>query len=223
MIRGRPMTTIALRTPLVYNQIQAASRIHARLESWIHIDAALDALRVTLPNFDISSCLVKAAAVNQLYGTNVMYLPTVAVHVSEVLARNKETDLVEELATVEIGGKTVRYVSFASKFAHFFVDKDRYPIVDSYARIRLNYHLSGVRLADPPAYAEYVAAHAALIELADLRCSGRELDRYLWLSGLHQVWSRGEQRINVEVRGLFERSDGDVALSRDLLELSKGL
>jgi hypothetical protein len=105
-------------------------------------------------------------------------------------------------------------VSFASKFVHFFVDRDRYPIFDSYALGGLRHHLSGTKLStdNPPPYAHYVGALNNLVELAGLACSGRELDRYLWLSGLYRTWSRNPSaQINVEAKRLFEQHDAAVA------------
>jgi len=183
------------------------------------MDTALASLSASYPDFDPTSCLIKAAAINQFYGTNVYELPAVANHISTVMTSGQAEDLVEALATVSLQGKTTRYVSFASKFAHFFVDETQFPIVDSYARTRLLYHLSGVSLPDPPKYADYVAAHRALIDLAALGCSGRALDRYLWLSGLHDAWARGERRINVEVRTLLDGAAVDSDVLRELRAL----
>lgn len=56
----------------------------------------------------------------------------------------------------------------------------------------LRTHLAGVRLStdNPPPYRDYEEAIAALMSLTSLACSGRELDRYLWLAGRHQAWQR---------------------------------
>jgi hypothetical protein len=203
-------------------QVDAATRIHNRLASWKATDAALDELARSMPGFSLGECLVKASAINQLYGTNVYALGRMAEHLAQVLKEAQSDDLVERLATLNTNGKPRRHLSFASKFAHFYIDKDCFPICDSYAIERLRFHLAGVRLPtdNPPQYAEYVAAHQALISLCGLGCTGRELDRYLWVGGLYRAWSRNyDAPINVEVRTLFLESDEDAALRQDLIEL----
>lgn len=210
---------LTLKTALTTEQIAAATRLHGRLSSWQATDAALDLLAERLPGFDLDSCLIKAATVNQLYGTNVYALTRVGAHLASVMASADRDNLVERLAAVSTEGKVRRHLSFASKFAHFFVDKDRYPIFDSYAVRGLRHHLDGVRLPydDPPAYADYVEALDALVRLSGVGCSGRELDRYLWLGGLYRAWHRDHAaKINVEARDLFLLSQSDLAVRADL-------
>ena len=66
----------------------------------------------------------------------------------------------------------------------------------------------------------YVSALEALTALSGLNRTGRELDRYLWLRGLHEAWTRNPKaEINVEARGLFERAARDGDVGRDLAAL----
>ena len=121
-----------LAVPLSMSQIEAANRLHSKLLQWQITDRALHALHVNLPGFDIEATLLKVAAVNQLYGTNVYAVMRMAQHITKVMltAGNMEdTDLVEKLASLP--GR--QHLSFASKFAHFFIDMERFPIYDSYA------------------------------------------------------------------------------------------
>ncbi len=213
---------LSLKTALTAEQVAAATRLHSRLTSWRATDAALDLLAQSVPAFDLSACLIKASAINQLYGTNVYALTRASAHAAEVMASPAGDDLVERLAAVPTGGKVRRHLSFASKFAHFFVDKDRYPIFDSYAVRGLRHHLEGARLPydDPPAYADYVEALSTLTALSGIECSGRELDRYLWLSGLYRAWRRdAEAKINVEARDLFIGVEDEPVIRDDLLRL----
>ncbi len=210
---------LSLKTALTAEQVAAATRLHERLTSWKATDAALDLLAQRVTGFDLRACLIKAAAINQLYGTNVYALTRVGAHVAGVMASQADGNLVERLAAVPSEGRVRRHLSFASKFAHFFVDKGRYPIFDSYAVRGLRHHLDGTRLPydDPPAYADYVEALGALTALSGLKCSGRELDRYLWLSGLYRAWRRdAEAKINVEARDLFVRAEREPAIRDDL-------
>jgi hypothetical protein len=215
---------ITLKTPLTAAQVAAATRIHERLNSWKATDAALDGLATSMPGFDHETCLIKASAINQLYGTNVYALPRMAKHLCDVMSEAPiDDDLVERLAALPTDGKIRRHVSFASKFAHFFIDRDRFPIFDSYAQERLRFHLSGATLPtiNPPQYPDYVAAHNALIKLCGLQCSGRELDRYLWVGGLYRAWSKNNNApINVEIRGVFEGAANDQGIAADLATLA---
>jgi len=214
---------ISLKVPLTAEQLDAATRLHVRLVSWKATDAALDLLAKRIPEFDFGACLIKASAVNQLYGTNVYALNRVCAHVSDVMKSPDADDLVERIATFREGEKTKHYVSFASKFAHFFIDKDAYPVFDSYALQGLRHHLAGVRFPTDgsPPYADYVAGLASLKTLASLSCSGRELDRYLWLSGLYRAWSNNPKApINLEARSVFDRKSEDPAINDELRVLS---
>ena len=60
-----------LAVPLALSQIKAAIRLHEKLGRDAPSERALDLLHGRLPSWDLESCLVKSAAVNQLYFTNV--------------------------------------------------------------------------------------------------------------------------------------------------------
>jgi hypothetical protein len=208
-----------LAVPLLPSQIEAARRLYAKLELWQATNAAFMALRQAFPRFDLHASLLKAAAINQLYGTNVFAIVRMAQHISDVMRQRGDAPanlaLVEEIARLDDpaeGGKTRRHLSFASKFAHFFIDKDRFPIYDSYAAMTLRYHLQGRAVAptDPPPYARYDADIEVLQQHLGNSYSTSDLDAYLWLAGLYMEWSkpRAEGRqpeINREVRELFSR------------------
>src|SRR6476620_7956329 len=92
-------------------QVDAAIRLHERLEGWRNSDVALMRLRDSMPEFDSASCLLKTVAVNALYGTQVLALVRMAGHVATILqASDTVTDnveLVEKLAMLpgRAGGK----------------------------------------------------------------------------------------------------------------------
>lgn len=107
----------------------------------------------------------------------------------------------------------------AAKFAHFFIDRDRFPIFDSYVQERLRFHISGANLPtiNPSNYSDYVAAHNALIQLCTLECSGRELDR----TPGSVAWSKNNKApINVEIRRVFEAAANDPGIGADLAALA---
>src|SRR5438874_11882465 len=112
---------------LTMSQIEAANRLHQQLPQWKVTDCALHKLKVQFQGFDSESSLLKVAAINQLYGTKVFAIVRMAEHIEKVMANASSMDdvgLVNEIATLS----DMKHTSFASKFAHFFVDAERFPI-----------------------------------------------------------------------------------------------
>jgi hypothetical protein len=216
---------MSLVVPLLQSQIDAAQRLYRRLAMWRATNDAFGVLQQTLPGFDVHASLIKAAAVNQLYGTNVFAITRMAQHIVIVMQHRGGTpvdlSLVEDIATLRDSveeAKPRRHLSFASKFAHFFISDTLFPIYDSYAAMILNYHMCGRATApdSAPPYADYVAALKTLHAQPGIACSMKELDAYLWLTGLAIAWRKpraaGKQvPINREVRELFAHG-GDVAV-----------
>ncbi len=130
---------MGLAVPLTMSQIEAANRLHRKLLQWKATDNALCALKERFPGFDVDSSLLKVAAIDQLYGTNVYAVVRMVEHVTEVMCQVSTLDdveLVGEIATLA----NMKHTSFASKFAHFFIDEERFPIYDSYAVKMVEYH-----------------------------------------------------------------------------------
>ncbi|CAN5628010.1 hypothetical protein BH09ACT8_BH09ACT8_61520 [soil metagenome] len=212
----------APRVPLLPEQVEAAQAIYSTYTpSWRRVDAALTALAATMPDFNADAVLLKAVVVNSLYGTNVYAIDHTAQHVFHVLdgveLSSAGAELVEAMATVRLPeGKTIRYRSFASKFAHFFIDNDRFPIHDSFAAKMLREHL-GKDAPTPDSGATYMsieAAFRALAYSAGLGSDTRGLDRYLWMIGQYRDWTkRPSAQINSELRGVFEADPPELAVS----------
>ena len=76
-----------LTVPLAPEQIAAASRLHDQFPEWNAIDQALLALRERFPHFGLKSALLKVAALNQLYGTNVYAVVRMAQHVVSTMGK----------------------------------------------------------------------------------------------------------------------------------------
>ncbi|WP_211233859.1 hypothetical protein [Thermacetogenium phaeum] len=110
---------------------------------------------------------------------------------------------------------TWTFRSFASKFAHFFIDPNQFPIYDSYAVKMLTYHLNG-KGREGLSYEQFAAGFSALKDALDFPVTTRELDRYLWLAGQLRAWKglspwrRPYTGINSELRRLFESPAGEV-------------
>jgi hypothetical protein len=166
--------------------------------------------------------------INSLYGTNVYAIPRVANHIVEVMARvNVEfagPELVEQLAvTLPVGKvKGRRHYSFASKFAHFFVDPQRFPIMDKFAKEMLKFHLGrGFTSNSVHPYLAFCKNYELLKKEVGFTGSNRELDHYLWLAGEYLAWRKNRKaQINGDARSLFENRAADIMADLDTLTLS---
>jgi len=195
-----------LAVPLLPSQIRAAVELHDRLEWWKLSERAFRQLREVLPGFEREAVLVKAPVINSLYSTGVMAIWAMAEHIATVMKSPPKDSvvLVEKIARIPSVNKN--FYSFASKFAHFFVDAARFAIYDSYARKMVAYHLGKGEANSYRAFSEDIAE---LQRVAELSCSLRQLDYYLWLAGNYRKW-RARGAIGAEVRGLFEDPPAEV-------------
>lgn len=96
------MSTLAV--PLSQTQIDAANRLHSRLSQWATIDNALSALGQAFPTWTAEASLLKVAAINQLYGTNLYAVVRMAEYVTWVMAsadsKQEGPSLVERIAAL---------------------------------------------------------------------------------------------------------------------------
>jgi hypothetical protein len=211
---------------LTNQQIAAAGTLHAMLPQWQATDRALSRLHEAMTGFGPEESLLKVVAINALYGTNVFALVRAARHVQRVLGSadlaKAGPALVESLADIPttLNGKPRRYVSFASKFAHFFISAERFPIYDSYAERVLLFHLRpGAQRDRARPYEAFIANLERLSQTYGLKCTHRELDRYLWIAGLFRAYGQGERRLNAELLQLF---DNPTVEQRGLLAKLRG-
>jgi hypothetical protein len=215
-----------LAIPLSIDKIEAANHLHERLEQWRLADEALTRLADRFRDFGPEACLLKVVAVNGLYGTNLYAITRMAKHVAGVL---KGIDLatpgpgvVERLADLPAAKgqeRKRRHYSFASKFAHFFLDQERFAIMDSYAVATLKRHL-GRNYSEDKAhrYTAFVRNFQELKSLSGFTGSNRELDRYLWLAGEYAASQKKRKvPINAEVAALFTHPSVEVAALRHVL------
>jgi hypothetical protein len=188
---------MSLSVPLRAAQIAAAARIFGRLVQWQRADCVLKAVDSRFPDFGPVACLLKCVAVNSLYGTNVYAIMRMAEHVEDVMKQSERptdrVELVEKLAKLpaKSGEQQRNFVSFASKFAHFFIRSD-VPIYDSFAEKMLKLHLGrrrGIWNKDRP-YASFMKNLQLLRAGSGLEVSDEELDHYLWIAGQLRAWER---------------------------------
>jgi hypothetical protein len=135
-----------------------------------------------------SSTLLKVAALNQLYGTNVYAVGRMAEYVVLLMREGPpaaELEIVDRIAELPKTTEQKRdrlHLSFASKLAHFFIDPERFPIYDQYAARALAFH-TGKRVIKERGmrYADYCEPFEKLRSAVGVK--PRELDQYLWLRG----------------------------------------
>jgi hypothetical protein len=204
--------------PIPTGAIEAAAALHARIAAWRRSDEAMLALRSGVPGFSAAETLLKAATVNALYYTNVFAIVRVSEHFASELARSDlgsaGPELVERLANVPKGGserKPVRRTSLAAKFAHFFIDEDRFPIYDRYAVRMVAKHLGRSITSVEAPYSAFAAAFDGLAASIGLERERRRLDRYLWVQGQYEDWKAGGKTISSDLRPVFERGEWPVA------------
>lgn len=164
------------------------------LENYVLQESALDKLFFnTYPNNkDINDILIKAAALNDFYSTNIFSIFPVAKHILNLnideRLKNKDTSLVNDIAKVEINGKVKNFYSFATKYCSHHYPLD-YPIYDSYIEkvlILLNKRdtFSKFKKEDLKDYTKFkrvVIDFRAFYNLNQFTL--KDIDRYVWQLG----------------------------------------
>jgi hypothetical protein len=210
--------------------ISAAGQLREKMAGWLTSDKALESLAERFPEFDEASTLLKTVAINALYSTNLYAIERMAEHITGIMERAagylSNPEIVENIANLpntDTQKRHRRHYSFASKFAHFFIDPEAFPIKDSYAVAMLEYHLGKKSLiADTEKqYLAYVESYERLKEGLGFEVSNKDLDRYLWIAGELKVWMKDKNAaINGELKGLFEAHYND---SKDIQVLHETL
>jgi hypothetical protein len=219
---------MALAVPLKQNQLEAANRLHRRLEQWRLSENALLKLGTALPDWSLDSSLLKCVAVNSIYGTQVLAIIRMAQHVREVLKGGEgktTTDLVERIAALpKLKNERGRhFISFASKLCHFFIDSERYQIYDEAARNALKLHLGKSNYIEDKEkpFAAFRRNVEQLRQEAGIKGNNRELDHYLWLTGMYIKWRNKPKLVNAELKQLFSsREAQDVSDISEMLPTS---
>ncbi|MFO7948121.1 MAG: hypothetical protein R6V19_15050 [Armatimonadota bacterium] len=198
--------------PITQEQIDAAGRLHDLLSQWPTTDRAFEMLNERFPDFGREATIIKCAAINDLYSTNVFAIWRMAEHIVKVMEDTPDDpdELAETIACLpDADGNCARHHwSFTSKFCHFFIDAETFPIYDSYCCNMLAHHLGRGRCMSDSSnpYRAFKQNLEQLRELSDVSASLREMDQYLWLVGQYREWlKKGEDaHINGELLGLFD-------------------
>lgn len=206
---------MTLAIPLFETQVIAAGRLHDELEGWKAAEGALDYLGKAMPsNTQHDQVLLKAAALNQLYATKVYNLHAMAGQIVEVFSSKAmwdECTLVERIAYLEASRK--EHESFAAKYCHFFVARERFPLFDRYVPVIVRMHLGkGNYLCKTTddTYRNFYADLKTLRGRISFSPKVREMDRYLWLRAQWGTFmKKGDKALGAEVKHLFRSADSD--------------
>jgi hypothetical protein len=201
---------------LSIHHLDLAFEIHSRLESWRVADSMLDWLHEKRPEFDLGSTRLKVVAVNSFYSTRLMADELMAKHIVREMDKPTQ-DPVTRIACEHGIGKR-RFLSFASKFAHFFIDR-KFPIYDRVARETVSLLLNCSPAAMEGDYAEYCAHVKKVNTAVEAGKDSRRLDRYLWLVGQYRDYCKNPAKINGEARRLFESAGTSSEIRAQLDEL----
>jgi len=151
----------------------------------------LDESKAKKGKLDKDDLLPVCLILDGLYGTNIPpgHIPVWVEQLVDFLGekRNERPDpaWIKELIDEKQAGLREER-SFLFKFFHFFVDKEKFPIYDRYARKAAGVILRGKRF---PTYAARIEELAEHIEGDDKL---RRLDRFLWVAG-HYL-SKGQEK-----------------------------
>jgi hypothetical protein len=219
-----------LEKPIPKEAIAAAGRLRKQIPRWQTSDKTLESLAERFPEFDEPSTLLKTAAINALYSTNLYAIERMAAHIVGIIERAKgdikNPEIVERIANLpetDTQKRHRKHYSFASKFAHFFIDPEAFPVKDSYAVAMLEHHLGKEQLIvdGDRQYLVYAENYKRLKQALGFEVSNKELDRYLWIAGELKVWMKDNNAaINGELKGLFQahyNDSGDIQVIRELL------
>ena len=164
------------------------------MENYRNQESALNKLfHCTYPkNVSLDEVLVKVATLNDFYSTHIMSIFAVARHILGVKGlderlKNGDENLVDEIASIRINDKAKRFYSFATKFCSHHND-EKFAIYDSYVeKVLLHFKnkdkFSDFKRNDLKKYAEFKRILGDFKAFYNLKCTLKELDRYLWQLG----------------------------------------
>lgn len=198
-------------------QIAAAARLWSRSAELVRTERALFALQGYFPGLDGEAVLLKFVALQALDTGRMFGLERWAAHTERLLAgvdpRSVEFDIVERLA--DVPGISARErkgaVTVASRFAHYFLDVDRFPVFDTWSELEL----ARLDATPNPSSSRYVRFATRLASVATELGIGRprRLWSYLWLAGQLRAWRRSRRRsIHRAARTLFETHASELDL-----------
>lgn len=164
------------------------------LENYVLQEKSLDKLFFdTYPNnTDISDILIKASSLNDFYSTNIFSIFSVAKHIHKLnideRLKNNDESLVNDIATIKIGNKDIKFYSFASKYCSHH-NPVNYPIYDSYVEKILMYFnkqdkFSNFKRSDLKEYSKFKNVLFDFKKFYNIdEYNLKDIDRYIWQLG----------------------------------------
>ncbi len=175
-------------------QVQHYLRAWDETESYRLQEDALDKLFFTLcpENTEMSDILLKVAALNDFYSTNIFSVYPVAKHILSLRIDDRlkagDEALVSDIQKVTINGVERHFYSFATKYCSHHRPLD-YPIYDSYVEKVLCYLRNKDSFASfkTSELKDYGKFKQTLIDFRSFygldRYSLKEIDKYIWQLG----------------------------------------
>lgn len=219
-------------------QFDSARDLYNKMDDWKCKDRILNGLREAEPDFaNFRETLQKVLAINEFYnagGSNLLAMAIfIATRGSEIMelyhqrksqdTRNAHIEVVRRIALREIKlGNTKKdgCPVFASKFAHFFIDPEAFPILDDKAEKMVLIHLGDCRLYPESQKEEdridytmgkrYEQFYDNLLRLKKMILNShnsepcnKELDQYLWLAGNYRMMKLEASGVNKEIKKIY--------------------
>jgi len=164
-----------------------------KLENYVLQEKALGKLFIkTYPkNENIEDVLIKVCSLNDFYSTNIFSPFKVAKHIVKLgidnYLENDELNIVNKIASVDVGSKEINFYSFATKYCSHH-KPDVFPIYDDYVG-KMLVHFNKIykfydKTTDLKNYHDFTDVLSKFKAHFDLSSfSLKEIDRYLWLAG----------------------------------------
>lgn len=175
-------------------QVEHYIRAWDELENYHLQEDALDKLFFTLcpENADMSDILLKVAALNDFYSTNIFSVYPVAKYILSLniddRLKNGDVALVSDIQKVTINGVKRNFYSFATKYCSHHRPLD-FPIYDSYVEKVLRYFRDRDKFASfkTPDLKDYAKFKRTLIDFRSFygldQYNMKEIDKYIWQLG----------------------------------------
>lgn len=163
-------------------------------ENYLLQEQALDKLFFDIypDNTDIKEILIKVSCLNDFYSTNIYNVFAVAKHIQTLDVDERlnagDGSLVQQIAQVDLGNKTMNFYSFATKYCSHH-QPTKYAIWDSYVDEVLRYFrdvdgfcdFGREDLKNYPVFESVLHRFAEFYDLESYTL--KDLDRYLWQLG----------------------------------------
>jgi hypothetical protein len=209
--------------PLLAEHVAAARGLKRWLPQSTAADEALHALQSAIPGFAKDAVLLKVVALNALHACGVHAAHAMTAHILKVFGScdpaRAGTETVDEIARLPATNR--HHLTFASKFAHFFIDPARFHVFEGYAVTMLRHHLQRTTLVidNHNPYWAFTENISTLATVSGVNAAPRDLDAYFWIASAFRAWQQDKTSvINQDLRQLFQTPRPEVA--RDLAVLA---